>query len=320
MMTDELLIKFLLNETSEAESRLVRDWIAASPANLNHYSQFEKIWKTSKNLAANRPVDVEQAWVNFQQKAAGVGKPAIKPLNPLAKWSSIAAVFALVLGIWLVYTVWRPENYKEILAGNRVKTELLPDGSELTLNKHASISYAEDFKDNRHLKFQKGSIFFNVAHDKSRPFVIDIDEVAVTVVGTSFHIRHLKGETEVIVETGIVRVRRNGEELELRQGEKVLIAETTAKLIKARSTDQLYNYYRSQLFIAEGIPLKKLTSTLNEAYNANIQIPDEQLAAEPIYTTLKAEDGLSENIKTICRTLDLKASITKDQISLSRTK
>lgn len=320
MMTDELLIKFLLNETSEAESGLVCDWIAASPENLNHYNQFEKIWKASKNLAADRPIDVEQAWSSFRQKATGVSKPVVKPLNPLAKWSRIAAVFTLVLGAWLAYTVLKPEHYKEILAGNTVKTELLPDGSELTLNKHASISYAEDFKDNRHLKFQKGSIFFNVAHDKSRPFVIDIDEVAVTVVGTSFHIRHLGSETEVIVESGIVRVSRNGEELELRQREKVLIAETTAELIKARNTDQLYNYYRSQLFIAEGIPLRKLTSTLNEAYNVNIQIPDEQLAAEPIYTTLKAEDGLAENIKTICRTLDLKASMNKDQILLSRTK
>ena len=319
-MTDELLIKFLLNETSEAETNGVREWIAASPENLNHYNQFEKIWKASKNLAADRPIDLEQAWSSFRQKAARGNQPVVKSLNGFGKWSRIAAIFALVLGAWLAYTVLKPEHYKEILAGNSVKTELLPDGSELTLNKHSSISYADDFKNNRHLKFKEGSIFFNVAHDKSRPFVIDIDEVAVTVVGTSFHIRHLGSETEVIVETGIVRVTRDGEELELRQGEKVLIAETTAALVKTQSTDRLYNYYRSQLFIAEGIPLRKLTSTLNEAYDASIQIPDEQLADEPIYTTLKAEDGLSENIKTICRTLDLKASMNKDHILLSRTK
>jgi transmembrane sensor len=318
-MTDELLIKFLLNETSEEEGLTVQAWLEADPSNQAYFGQFEKIWKAGKKLAVSSTVDEEQAWLKFKEKAAN-HEAIVRPLKRNFSWLKIAAILVMIGGIWMAYNLFGPDRYKDLVAENQVLTEQLPDGSELTLNKNSEISYVRNFKKHRHVKLSKGDVFFNVAHDKAHPFVIDIKKVSVTVVGTSFNIKRLKDETEIIVETGIVRVELNGEKIELHKGEKVLIGRPDAKLIKEKNTDQLYNYYRSNLFIARNTPLQKLVDVVNEAYGSEISIIDPSLGAETITTTFKVEDGLEGSLSVITGTMDAKITRNENKILLSRIK
>lgn len=322
-MKDELLIKFLLKEANEAESNTVKHWLQADVANLAYFTQFEKIWNAGKNLSATSDIDEDQAWLRFKERTNAnslTNDAVIKPIGSYFNWLKIAAVFVLITGAWIAYSMFGTSAYTEVVAGNQVRIETLPDGSELTLNKNAALSYLTDFKSDRHIKLTKGDVFFSVAHDKTKPFVIAIDQISVTVVGTSFNIKHLKGQTEVIVETGIVKVNMGNQEIELRKGEKVLISGASEKLLKVQNTDQLYNYYRSKLFIAKSIPLSRLISVLNEAYNSQIVITDPAVAEEPIFTTLKESNSLDYNLKNICETMDLKVSRNQNQIILSKNK
>lgn len=318
-MTDELLIKFLLKEATEAEIQRIKAWLNESEANKTQLAQLNKIWIASKQLALSSKADESIAWEKFKQRTVA-SKPqeaVIRPLKPSYNWLKIAAMIAVVMGIWVGYTVFGPTSYTDLVASNEVRVEQLPDGSELTLNKHTALSYVTNFKKKRSVKLEKGDVFFSVAHDKAKPFVIDIDDVTVTVVGTSFNIKHIKDQTEVIVETGIVKVEFEDQMIELHKGEKVNIRQVVEKLTKETNKDQLYNYYRSKTFIANNIPLSRLVDVINEAYGAEIKIADEALAATLIVTTLAAEDTLEANLKIICRTLDLKMTRNHQQILLS---
>lgn len=331
-MEDELLIKFLLNETNEEESLVVQEWLAADRDHERYFAQFEKIWKAGQKLAAFNNVDADTAWLQFRERAAvqdaatSSGKRnayniPVRKLNSDFSWLKVAAALVLIAGAWLSYELFGPGHYKELTALNGVITEKLPDGSELTLNRNTELSYAADFKDHRNVKLKHGDVFFNVAHNKKKPFVINIDQVSVTVVGTSFNIKYLKAQTEIIVETGIVRVERNGEQVELHKGEKVSIPSPAARLQKVRNKDQLYNYYRSNLFTAVNTTLQRLVDVMNEAYSpVEIVLDDPSLQAEEISTTFRADAGLDYSLKMICETLNLKQARNENKILLSRLK
>ena len=335
-MTDELLIKFLIDETDATEKTEVQAWVSADPANRLHFEQLEKIWITSKKLAVASKVDEEQAWMRFKEKADNRSSPSDiipstsgnKKLNsdrPLKwggsyVWLKIAAMLLLIGGAWMAYQVFGPQRYQDLVAFDKVLNEQLPDGSELTLNKKSKLSYARNFRKHRSVKLTSGDVFFKVAHDKKHPFVIDIDQVSVTVVGTSFNIKHLQKRTEIIVETGVVRVELNQQKIELHKGEKVLISGDSAHLVKEVNTDKLYSYYRSNLFVASNTPLGKLVATFNEAYAAEISFADPELANEPISSTFPASKSLNENLETVCRTLALKMVRNENKIVLSRIK
>lgn len=319
-MTDELLIKFLLKETSEEENTAVQEWLAADPANISSFIQLEKIWEAGQLLAPESKVDEEQAWNKFREKTSQLKKEVVVlPLKKSYTWLKVAAVFVLAIGAWTLYQLMTPVAYTNLTAGNEVLIKTLPDGSELTINKNAQLSYASDFKNDRSVRLDSGEVFFNVAHDKTRPFIIEADQVSVEVVGTSFNVKHTVNKTEVIVETGIVKVKLGNEEIRLIKGERVSISNNSKKLVKAQSEDQLYNYYRSKLFIFNGTPLSEVAEILNEAYDVHISI-DPAAEKHTLFTTLKLTSTLDYNLELICDALQLTRSGNRQDILLSNKK
>ncbi|GGE46225.1 FecR family protein [Pedobacter psychrotolerans] len=314
-MDDELLAKFLLKESSEEEDKQVRYWLDAAEANQKYFAQLKTIWQLSDTLKNGKKRDENQAWESFKKRRENQNTEKIKTWKLQTIWLKVAAVFVVAVGCWLMYDAYGPDNYVVLTALNQVRNDHLPDGSVLTLNKHSKISYASDFKENRVINMEKGDVFFEVAKDKTHPFIIHIDQLMVEVVGTSFNIRHAKNSTELNVETGIVKVRLGNEELNLYHGERMLVTSNMKKLIKEQSIDQLYNYYRSHVFQANNIALLKLVNALNEAYNTNI-ILDEHVKHLSISTTLKL-GSVNENLRVICETLDLKLSRKGNEILLT---
>ena len=316
-MTDELLIKFLLKETTEDEHISVQNWMNASPANKAHFIKFEKIWNSSKNLSTKKDISEIEAWERFKQKAHTQG-PEIINIKPNFSWLKIAAMLFVVAASWSLYEILSPVSYIPVLAGNKVTTKTLPDGSEITLNKNSTITYANNFKNNRTIHLEQGSVFFNVVHDETKPFIIDIDNVSVRVVGTSFNIKHLKEQTEVIVETGIVKVSLGKKEINIQKGEKVIINNNVDQLVKTQSTDQLYNYYRSNEFVTNNTPLWHLIEVINEAYGSTVIIKDSAIKNLSLNTTLKTSASLHDYFQVICKTLNLTLVRNQNEIILSK--
>lgn len=315
-MMDELLMKFLLKESTEEENIKVKEWLNAADANKKHFTQLETIWQLSKTLHNESKVDEDLAWTKFKAKTETLkSKEAIvKPLKSKFSWLKIAAVLVIAIGAWTVYNLSRSGNYTMLSTTNEVAMQKLPDGSTLTLNRHSKISYAGNFKNNRDLKMDSGDVFFDVAKDKSHPFTISIKDVSVMVVGTSFNIKHLKGETEIVVESGIVKVDFGHQEIKLYKGERVTVNSKTLNLVKEQSTDQLYQYYRTNLFVADNMLLSKLINTMNEAYGVNITLNEK--AKDLRITTVIKMKSLDENLKIICNTLGLGLSRNGDNILL----
>lgn len=313
-MNDELLIKFLLNESNSNENDEVNTWLALSNENAIYLAQLEKIWVESKKLSRKSEVDVDAAWVKFKSTANAV--PVVK-LKSTRIWMRIAAVFVLALSSITFYTLYKNRGYTDLTASTQVLSQVLPDGSELTLNKNSHLKFANNFTSNRSIDLDSGDVFFKVEKDKSKPFIVTIDDIAVQVVGTSFNIKHLKQRTEVVVESGIVIVSLGKSEVLLHRGEKVSIYNKSGSLKKAVVNDQLYSYYRTNLFVADNTPLPELAAILNEAYGSNI-IVDESAKSTTITTTLPYSKTLDQNLETVLKTLDkLKIKRNQNEILLS---
>ena len=301
-------MKHLLGEASPGEQQAVNEWMNENPANREYYSQFKKIWDGSKELAAGSSVDVDKAWGRFQKRVAVQNaSPKIVRTNRFS-WMRVAASIILIIGVGVAayWLVTRNAEPIEIVAqtGQHVLVDTLPDGSVVTLNKRSAITYPSKFKGNRRTIALKGEAFFNVAPDKKKPFIISVNDVQVTVVGTSFNIKSENGNTEVVVETGIVQVTKAGKTVELTAGEKIKVSANDSTGTEEPVTDKLYNYYRSKEFVCDNTPLWKLVQVLNEAYDANIIIGRKELNDLPLNTTFYNE-SLDQVLEVIHLTFNI---------------
>ncbi|QNF34794.1 FecR domain-containing protein [Adhaeribacter swui] len=329
-MNDELLTKYLLGETTPEENTNITQWLALSEDNKKKFAHFKLIWDTSKQLALKSTVNEHEAWQRFKQKRAqqeppeAVIRPIAVPKTSSFNWLQVAAVILFVsVGAWATYLMFSRQNqvsYAQINLKTTQNTliDTLPDGSVITLNKNSQFSYPEQFTGNsREVALLEGEAFFNVTPDKAKPFRVKVNEVTVQVVGTSFNVKTSPQATEVIVETGKVQVSKQAQAVSLTPKEMVVVHAGEAKLIKAKTTDQLYTYYRSKKFIANNTPLWRLIEVMNEAYNANIVIARKELRDVPLTSTFIFENqSLQDNLNVISQTVGLQVEKRGDEIIL----
>lgn len=321
---DDLLVKHLTGEATEAEMLQVQQWLADDEANKHYFEHFKLIWEESVQLASVTEVDEQAAWQRFQNRVqegslhAEKAAPVWSMNAPLMRAAMIAG---LIIGIAvLTYFLFHnnPGNVVRmatIQATEAVKSDSLPDGSIVTLNKYSQISYPEVFPGDKRSLQLNGEAFFKVKPDKKKPFEVHTNNVTITVVGTSFNVRSRGDTTEIIVETGIVKVATEKQTVLLTAGQKALTSLNETILQKEANTDQLYNYYRSKKFVCDETPLWKLVEKLNEAYNVQIVFGNKALRNEPLTTTFDNEP-LDKILSVIKSTFNISATKEKGQIIL----
>lgn len=202
-----------------------------------------------------------------------------------------------------------------VLAQQAVLNDTLSDGTVVTINKGSSISYNSKFKGDTRKVDLKGQAFFNVTPNKKKPFIVSVGDVEVTVVGTSFNVSVSHGVTEVVVETGIVKVTKAGRTVELRPNEKLETYSKDTVMKKEHVTDKLYNYYRTKQFVCDDTPLWKLVEVLNEAYDSNIVFGDPAIRNLAINTTFDNE-SLEQVLNVIKETFNITVTKEGDTITL----
>ncbi|HEY2581112.1 MAG TPA: FecR domain-containing protein [Mucilaginibacter sp.] len=290
---EDLLIKYILGEANADEATSIEEWIGSSEANAKHFQQVKFILKTSGDLAQKSPLSEQQAWENFKIKRTA--SPAkIKFIKTTIKWYwSAAAVitlgFTAILAYYLVNRQNKPgAGWVTAVSQDRSIVVNLPDGSVVQLNKHTTVRYAAEFRSSRKVSID-GEAFFKVVHNPRVLFEVNVGDVFIKDIGTAFNVNTRHGEVEVIVESGSVKVTRRAASIALNPHQLVRIRPGNTALQMEKNDDQLYQYYRTNEFVANHTPLGRLVKILNDAYGSNIQIRGKELADIPITVTLKKE-------------------------------
>lgn len=321
---DELLVKYLLEEVSDDERRVVEQWVRSSDANKKQLEHVTLLWQESKKLESKTTADENQAWLRFSKRIhINEERAPVVSIEKRNPWMGRAvALLALVLGAAMVYFLInnKPVPQKELAKVQSLNSSLvqtLPDGSVVTLNKQSSIAYYKKFTDSAREVALTGEAFFNVTPDKLKPFIIKVNNVMVKVVGTSFNIKSANGRVEVIVETGVVEVMRKQKKIVLQAKEKTVVLDSVDVLVKENTGNQLYQHYRTKEFVCDNTPLWQLVEVLNETYSTNIIIESASLKNLPLSATFHQE-SLDVILDVISKTFGIKVVREKDIIILRK--
>jgi transmembrane sensor len=132
--------------------------------------------------------------------------------SKFVKWfSRVAAILILPSLIYSGFHLYRSlikENtsWVEIKAPAWTRAQFtLPDGTVGWLNSNSSLKYNGNFILDRQVMLI-GEAYFDVFKDKSRPFIVNTNEVSVKVLGTRFNIASYENERdiEVVLDEGFM--------------------------------------------------------------------------------------------------------------------
>lgn len=98
---------------------------------------------------------------------------------------------------------------------------VLPDGTKVCLNAESSLRFPVAFSTGERRVMCDGEVFFDVARDSLRPFLVESAGNVVKVLGTRFDVRHYADEpyTAVLL-SGSIHLTGNGGNVKLQPGEQ----------------------------------------------------------------------------------------------------
>lgn len=171
-------------------------WLNQHPQHRDEFQLLQGLWTAADLLPAPR------------LKALAETPPTRRERRPLSRYAVAASVLAVALGLGLFSGLNHPGGYRAEFAtalGER-KHVALPDGSVIDLNSRSRLQVRFE-QDRRVIELSEGEAMFSVAHDTSRPFVVETGNGKVTVTGTRFDVRRDVTQTRVAVEQGTVKVQ-----------------------------------------------------------------------------------------------------------------
>ncbi|MCR8668009.1 DUF4974 domain-containing protein [Aestuariibaculum sp. M13] len=203
-------------------------------------------------------------------------------------------------GTQLVYT---DENNQDKLVYNTLTVPYgkrfeiqLSDGTVVNLNAGTSLKYPVKFiKGKQRTVFLKGEAFFNVAKDKTHPFIVNSDGLDVQVLGTQFNMSSYPEDvnTDVVLLEGSVyltAVKDKGNSAILEPGFKGSINKFSQdKIEKKPVITSIYTAWIDGELVFRNITFKDMLKRMERHYNIEIVNNNSELKEEKFNASFRKE-------------------------------
>lgn len=327
----ELIPRYLMGDVSDDEKQQLQHWIGLSSENERYYVDARKIFDLGKkhydeaNASVNElDIDVNQEWNQFMATIAAKKETPIKqlhtkPVSPRLWYKIAASILLVAISGFIIYQFLSDPKEFYYQTADNTSTVVLPDGSHVSLNQNSTLKYSL-VANERNITFS-GEAFFDVAHDREKPFVISIDNARIEVLGTSFNVRaYAHKPVEVVVKTGIVKfsVPEFKSEVKLLAGSKGVYKKTEEKVDSATNSDINFMAWNTRKIIFEEDDLRTVVETLNRVYGVTIVLPA-TTPASCVVTVTFDHQTLDAVLHVLETTLNLTYTIEGNKIEITAT-
>jgi transmembrane sensor len=338
----DLLEKYQKGLCTDAEKRIVSQWYGLLDAN-DQVPEPEEL------------ADLEQKLWNKISNQISESDVAVTTDKHTAHWSfkellAIAATVCISISLIAFFSHRTKDHNSAFLAdktqvlktilnnGVTPRLVILEDGSQVTLQPNASLTFPSHFKQAVREVSLKGDGFFLISKNPERPFLVYNKHITTRVLGTSFNIRlnPKTKEMEVTVRTGKVRVEQNAAADELaipalfkpakevtlipnekasysdsEQGFKTTLADNPVPVLKKDGQPQPLPFRFNDALV------KDVVARLTETYGIKIIVQSEDLNNNTFTGDLSAQN-LYSKLDFLCQSIGARYQVAGTQIIIKK--
>lgn len=297
-MNFDLLKKYLEGNTSQSERDEVFRWIKLSPDNETELNQLRKLqdiflWHLpgKKNTLSDRR----------------------RKIGPAILWGVIAIfLVGVCLSIFFYHSYFLRQEGEVVLSDNLKGMEqvvvpwgqsvklLLADGTNVWLNSNSKLVFTSSFEENQRVVQLQGEGFFEVAHDPQHPFIVEVGQYRVKVLGTEFNVKAYHSDThfEASLLSGSVEINRKetSENLLLKPQERVIITDNEVKLTTIGVNDFLW---REGILFLDNKSIYEIALLLEQYYDTKIHIAEGRQITRKYTGKFRLQDGAVHILKVL---------------------
>lgn len=272
----------------------------------------KKLWKLTESYKQDYQPDVNQGLIGLKKKINSTEK--VRYFSFQQRGFQMAAAILFLIGLGAGYQLFFTSTSNlQIEATNEIVHTLLPDGSEVAINKNSQLFFPEKFEKGKRVVQLNGEAFFKIKKDQSQPFIVQTATTEVEVLGTSFNLRAYAKEeiTSLEVEEGKVafHLPDHSQPTILTSNQKIQYLQSDRILEEVTAINWEDTAWRTPKLTFDNIPLSEIISYLNSNFDVQVEVLSSALSQCALTATLVNNDPLSI-LKRIEKTFQVQLNTT----------
>ena len=247
------LVRDLTEVCPAGEREALAAWRAADPAHEEEYARIRSYWNA--RVTTTRSIDPEREFRKLQRRIAA---------------GSESRRSGLFCG-WALSGPRAAERFA-FITGSSISSFELPDGSRITLDKESRLEYDGDFgRDERNVRLV-GKGFFEVEKMPDKRFVVEMGDVQLSVLGTTFDAsnRTEEGIVSASLVEGSVAFRAGNQNLRLTPSRRAVYHVGSGEITVSEFDPEITTAWKDNLFRYKSLTLEELLEQLSARYDVRI--------------------------------------------------
>jgi len=313
----KLFERYVFGKASNEEIVELKDWLKDNPGFSCWMEQ--QIENSSSNIDA---LSQYKMFRNIQNKVGLHSESYMKR----RRWRMAAVVMLpilVVLGMFFYMSnknVYNKFPYIIAVEKGQKASAILPDGTKVWLNSQSELTCATDFNVKQREVELQGEAYFEVAHDKSKPFRVKCGDLSVEALGTVFVVRNYKEDRVIssVLINGRIRVATLGGEVILMPNEKIEYDKRThEKRVEHITSASDFADWRHNEFRFENQSFKEIAKDIERTYNIKLIFGSKDIE-NMRFTGTVSNSSLESLLNVFALTSSLTFKIEKGEVILRK--
>ena len=190
----------------------------------------------------------------------------------------------------------------------------LADGTRVWLNAESRLRYPVVFMGEERKVEMEGEVYFEVAKNREKPFIVTVNGVDIRVLGTSFNVSAYQEEVVTTLVEGKVQLKRGDEQVVLSPNQQAIWSDDKFKVKQVDARN--YVLWKEGIFYFEDVDLERILDDMARWYNVNIFYMNSTLKKMKFSVEIKRYEDINEILRRIEQTKRVKFEIKDRTINV----
>lgn len=195
---------------------------------------------------------------------------------------------------------------------------IFQDGSEVFLNADTKLKYPTKFGIKNRKVFLSGEGYFVIAKNKKRPFVVQLNNTDVTVLGTMFNVKAYQEDNEmkITLDKGLIVFNSPKNSYRLQPGQLAIYDKKSGNCsILSQSNSVEESSWKNNVIMFKDTPLSEVLKVLNRKFNIKFNVKNvSSITYSYTLTTYQTSlDKVLDELETIS---PVRFTVQKDSVNV----
>lgn len=180
---------------------------------------------------------------------------------------------------------------------------VLGDGTLVCLNSESELRYPVRFDGEERQVFLRGEGYFEVTKDPDHPFVVEVENARIEVLGTTFNVCSYEEEERVVTTLveGMVRLSSENQSVVLIPNEQGIL-DKKGHLIKMEVDVFPYVAWQKGLFVFQQQPLERVMQVVSRWYDVEVVFRNEKTKKISFTGNMRRYSNFEQTVRMLEKT------------------